>query len=84
MGYAICKANQLPLINKKLMPKRKPANWLQYSGSGIQMILTIMICWWIGEKTESDFDLFSKPWGQLGGLFFGIFAGMYNLINQLK
>ena len=55
------------------MPERKPANWLQYSGLGIQMAVTMMICWWIGEKLESHFGLFNKPWGQLAGLFFGIF-----------
>lgn len=66
------------------MPERKPANWLQYSGLGIQMAVTMMICWWIGEKLESHFGLFNKPWGQLSALFFGMFTSIYNLINQVK
>ena len=59
-------------------------NWLQYSGIGIQMAATIIICWWLGEKLESSMQLIIKPWGQLIGLFFGMFAGIYNLIKQVK
>jgi len=59
-------------------------NWLQYSGIGIQMAATIIICWWIGQKFEDPMNLFDKPWGQLAGLFFGMFAGIYNLIKQVK
>ena len=66
------------------MPNKRSTNWLQYSGVGIQMLVTIMIFWWLGGKLESYFKLFSEPWGQLAGLFFGIFASMYNLINQLN
>jgi len=66
------------------MPEKKTTNWLQYSGVGIQMFVTIMIFWWLGGKIENNFKLFSEPWGQLSGLFFGIFAGIYNLVNQLN
>ena len=65
------------------MPKQSD-NWLQYSGIGIQMAATIIICWWLGQKLESAFVFFNKPWGQLCGLFFGMFAGMYNLIRQVR
>ena len=65
------------------MPKDKSSDWLQYSGIGIQMVVTMMICWWIGEKSEY-FELLSAPKGQIGGLFFGIFASIYNLIKQVK
>jgi len=78
MEYAEWKAKQPQLINKKLMPNKKSNGWLQYSGIGTQMLITIILFWWLGVK------LFSKPWGELLGLFFGIFAGMYNLINQLN
>ena len=66
------------------MPNKQIGNWLQYSGIGIQMALTIIICWWIGERLENSMELFHKPWGQLLGLFFGMFAGIYNLIKQVK
>ena len=66
------------------MPEQKSTSWLQYSGVGIQMAVTMMVCWWVGEKSESYLELFNKPWGQLVGLFFGIFASIYNLINQVK
>ena len=66
------------------MPNKQIGNWLQYSGIGIQMALTIIICWWIGERLENSMELFHKPWGQLLGLFFGMFAGIYNLIKQVR
>ena len=84
MAYVICRIKHLQLINKKLMPDKKPVNWLQYSGIGTQMLITIILFWWLGGKLENHFKLFSKPWGELLGLFFGIFAGMYNLVNQLN
>jgi len=63
---------------------RQPDNWLQYSGIGIQMAATIIVCWWFGEKLESSVALIHNPWGQLLGLFFGMFAGIYNLIKQVR
>jgi len=59
-------------------------HWLQYSGIGIQMAITMMITWWLGEKIESYFEILTKPWGQITGLFFGLFASIYNLINQVQ
>ena len=84
MGCVICKINPPPLINKSLMLDKHSDNWLQYSGIGIQMAATVIICWWVGEKLESSIDFFNKPWGQLSGLFFGIFAGIYILVKQVK
>tara|TARA_X000001036_G_scaffold139273_3_gene132039 strand:- start:5503 stop:5706 length:204 start_codon:yes stop_codon:yes gene_type:complete len=67
------------------MPENQhPDNWMQYSGIGIQMAATILICWWLGEKLESSMILLDNPWGQLVGLFFGMFAGIYNLIKQVR
>jgi len=66
------------------MSNKQIGNWLQYSGIGIQMALTIIICWWAGQTLENSTNLFTKPWGQLLGLFFGMFAGIYNLIKQVK
>jgi ATP synthase protein I len=53
-----------------------------YSGAGIQMALTMIVCWWIGMKLGLKFNF--EPWGSIGGLFFGMFAGMYNLIKSVK
>ena len=64
--------------------KRQPDSWLQYSGIGIQMAVTIIVCWWFGEQLENSVALIDNPWGQLLGLFFGMFAGIYNLIKQVK
>ena len=84
MAYVICRISLRRSINKSLMPKNSPKNWLQYSGVGMQMVATIMIFWWLGGKLENNIELFSEPWGQLLGLFFGIFVSMYSLINQLN
>jgi len=58
-------------------------NWLAYSGLGIQMVMTMLLCLWIGMKIEDYFSI-SSPWGQLIGLFFGIFTSLYNLIKSVK
>ncbi len=58
-------------------------NWLAYSGLGIQMVITMLLCLWIGMKMEGYFSI-SSPWGQLIGLFFGIFTSLYNLIKSVK
>ena len=58
-------------------------NWLAYSGLGIQMVMTMLLCLWIGMKVEDYFSI-SYPWGQLIGLFFGIFTSLYNLIKSVK
>ena len=62
---------------------KKHTNWMQYSGVGIQMAATMMICWWIGSKSETILD-FPEPWGQLCGIFLGLFAAMYNLIKSIQ
>ena len=63
---------------------KKSAGWVKYSGTGVQLFITILLCWWIGEKLELYVDLIPTPFGQLGGLLLGVFAGMYNLIRSLK
>jgi len=64
------------------MPK-KSKNWLAYSGLGIQMVATMLLCLWLGGKVERYFFL-PYPWGQLTGLFFGVFASIYNLIRSIS
>jgi len=62
---------------------KNPTNWMQYSGVGIQMAATMMICLWIGGKLEEHFAI-PQPYGQLGGLFVGVFTAMYNLIKSIN
>ena len=57
--------------------------WLAYSGLGIQMAITILFCFWIGMKLEVFFSI-KPPFGQLGGLLFGVFASVYNLIKSVN
>ena len=61
----------------------KPTNWMQYSGVGIQMAATMMIGLWLGGKIGNYFSL-PESYGQLSGLFFGVFAAMYNLIKSIS
>ena len=58
-------------------------HWLAYSGLGIQMVVTMLFGYWIGQKIEAYFLIY-PPIGQLLGLFFGIFASIYNLIKSIK
>ena len=62
---------------------KKPSNWIQYSGVGIQMAITMLIGLWIGGKM-GDYFSFPQTYGQLGGLFFGVFASIYNLIKSIN
>jgi hypothetical protein len=64
------------------MPKQ-PMDWMQYSGVGIQMAVTMLLCLWLGSKAEELWG-FPSPWGQLGGLFLGVFASIYNLIKSIS
>ena len=64
------------------MKKNKSTEWVKYSGLGIQMAASVIICLyigiWIGTK------LGSENLGALFGTFFGLFASIYNLIKQIK
>ena len=62
---------------------KKPTDWMQYSGVGIQMAVTMMIGWWLGSKFEVHIG-FSEPWGQLCGIFLGLLGAMYNLIKSVN
>ena len=63
------------------MPYNKSSDWLQYSGVGVQMVATMMICWWLGEKLEA-YELLNKPWGQLGG-FWGHLWSLWSDFERL-
>ena len=65
------------------MDKNSSNHWMKYSGVGIQIVAIMMISWWIGLKIEEN-AFIVDPWGQILGLFFGIFAGIYNLIKSVQ
>ena len=65
------------------MMTKKPANWMQYSGLGFQIVATILIFLWLGTKLEYYF-IINSPYGQLLGTFLGIFASLYNVIRVVK
>ena len=62
---------------------KKPANWMQYSSLGFQIVATILIFLWLGTKLEDYFRI-NSPYGQLLGTFLGIFASLYNVIRTVK
>lgn len=65
------------------MKSNNKSDWLQYSGIGIQMVLTMLICWWLGQKVDVYFEL-ENPWGSIIGLFFGMFASIVNIMKTVK
>ena len=62
---------------------KKPDNWIQYSGLGFQIVITILVFLWIGTEIENYFKI-KSPYGQLLGTGLGIFASLYNVIKSIK
>ena len=68
-------------------PPRKSSrynNYLRYSGLGLQLLLTIAACGWLGylldEYLENKYPIFMLLLGFLG--FFGIMYKIYRSINR--
>ena len=64
------------------MKKNNSTEWVKYSGLGIQMAASVIICLYIGQWIGNK--LGSENLGALFGTFFGLFASIYNLIKQIK
>ena len=47
------------------------------------MVVTMMFCWWLGDSAETK-GWIGAPWGQLVGIFFGVFASIYHLIKSVS
>jgi len=63
------------------MKKKSSTEWLKYSGVGIQMAATVIICLFLGEWIGKYFN--QSEIGMLIGVFFGLFASIYNLFKQI-
>ena len=61
--------------------KKNSNDWVKFSGIGIQMTVTVIICLYIGKWVGSKYDY--EQTGILIGTFFGLFASMYNLLKQI-
>mgnify|MGYP001442884914 CR=1 FL=1 len=64
------------------MNKMKTTDWAKYSGLGIQMVASVLICLYIGKWL--GVKLGSENLGALFGTLFGLFASIYNLSKQIK
>ena len=64
------------------MKKNNSTEWAKYSGLGIQMVASVVICLYIGQWIGAK--LGSEDLGALFGTLFGLFASIYNLIKQIK
>jgi len=62
--------------------KNNSTEWAKYSGLGIQMAASVVICLYIGQWIGAK--LGSEDLGALFGTLFGLFASIYNLIKQIK
>jgi len=56
--------------------------WAKYSGLGIQMVASMLISLYIGKWIGGKFNV--EQLGSLVGIFFGLFASLYNLIKQIQ
>jgi len=61
---------------------KKSSEWMKYSGLGIQMAISVIICLYIGKWI--GLKLGYEDLGALFGTFFGLFASTYNLIKQIN
>jgi F0F1-type ATP synthase assembly protein I len=61
---------------------KKPSDWMKYSGLGIQMAASVVICLYIGKWVGIKFG--SENLGALFGTLFGSIASIYNLIKQIE
>ena len=64
------------------MKNSNKTEWVKYSGLGIQMAASVIICLYIGQWVGLKFG--SENLGALFGTLFGLFASIYNLIKQIK
>ena len=64
--------------------KKTSTEWIKYSGLGIQMAVSVILCLYIGKWIGSKFDFLSENVGSLMGIFFGLFASIYHLFKELK
>ena len=71
----------IKLVTQILMNK-KSTHWLKYSGLGIQMVVTMLVCLYIGKWVGIKFDF--EILGTLIGVFFGLFASIYGLIKEIN
>ena len=62
--------------------KKTSTEWIKYSGLGIQMAVSVILCLYIGKWIGSKFG--SENAGSLIGIFFGLFASIYHLFKELK
>ena len=61
---------------------KSSTEWMKYSGLGIQMAVSVVICLYIGKWV--GLKLGYEDLGALLGILFGLFASIYNLIKQIK
>ena len=64
------------------MNKNQSTEWVKYSGLGIQMAVSVVICLYIGKWV--GLKLGYEDLGALFGILFGLCASIYNLIKQIK
>jgi len=61
---------------------KKKTEWVKYSGLGIQMAVSVILCLYIGKWIGLKYG--NEILGSLIGIFFGLFASTYNLIKEIK
>ena len=61
---------------------KKSSEWVKYSGLGIQMAVSVILCLYIGKWIGGKYG--NETIGYLVGIFFGLFSSTYNLLKQIK
>ncbi|MCK5521201.1 MAG: AtpZ/AtpI family protein [Candidatus Marinimicrobia bacterium] len=61
---------------------KRDKNWQRLSSVGINFVIMVLLCAWIGSKLDGKFE--TTPYITLAATFFGIFAASYHLIITVK
>ena len=53
-----------------------------FFGAGIQLAAAVVLMFFLGRWLDSQFE--TSPWLMLGGIVFGVGAGLYNFIRTVQ
>lgn len=68
---------------KKKPPKSEPNSWMRYAGIGIQMVVTILGCTFLGKYADDYFN-HEILYLTIAGAFTGFFASIWFLIKYTR
>ena len=53
-----------------------------FTGIGVSVALTVLVCIWMGQKADAFFDI--APKGTIAGIFLGFPVAIYSIYHQVR